>query len=80
MDENKEIIVAMTGTITITTEEYSILQRRSAMLDMIIAQSKRAKYSTDVDEIVKLAADMLSPVVTANSEPEDKPEDGGDDA
>ena len=75
-NENKDIIVAMTGTVTITTEDYAILQRRSALLDVIVAQSNRAKYSTDVDDIVKLVRSMLSPVITGKGEPEENPEDG----
>lgn len=80
MNENKDIYVAMGGTVTVSTEEYATLQRRSALLDVIVAQNKRAKYSSDVSDTVKLVTDMLMPVITAEGEPEGDPEDGEGDA
>ena len=76
MDSNKEIIVAMTGTITIPTDAYEELVRKSVALDLIVAHSKTAPYSSDVQDFVKAVKTALYPVIT---EREDE-EDGEDDA
>ena len=65
MNENKDIIVAMTGTVTIATEEYAALLRRGALLDVIIAHQKRAPYDADVSRLVEIVGGMVLPVITS---------------
>ena len=72
--DNKDIIVAVTGTVTITTEEYVELVKSKVILDGIFAYQD-TEQSYRLSEYVKTARKLLEPVITA---PESKSEEGDD--
>lgn len=72
-NENKEIIVAMTGTVTVTTEEYEHLIVARTLLESILGYHK-AEDSYRLSEYVRVVRDIYEPVITAN-----KPETDGDE-
>ena len=60
----KEIIVAMTGTITIPTEEYKEMVTARALLESIFAhQWNEGSYR--LDDMVKVAESAFHAVITA---------------
>lgn len=73
MNENKEIIVAMTDTVTITTEEYEHLIVARTLLESILGYHK-AEESYRLSEFVRVIRDIYEPVITAK-----KPETDGDE-
>ena len=73
MNENKEVIIAMTGTVTITTEEYEKLVMAKSLLAAIVGYHK-AEDSYRLSQFVGIIRDIYEPVITA-----EKPETDGDE-
>ena len=74
MNEEKNLIVAMTGTVTITAEEYKELVMSRALLEaIIIYQRKEGSYR--LDDMVRVADAAISTVITV---PAAKAEDDED--
>lgn len=74
----KEIIVAMTGTITIPTEEYKEMVTARALLESIFAH-KRKDGSYRLDDMVTVAESAFRTVITTQkpvsvAEQEDEPD------
>jgi capsular polysaccharide biosynthesis protein len=63
MNEEKNLIVAMTGTVTITAEEYKELVMSRALLEAIIIY-QRNEGSYRLDDMVRVADAAISTVIT----------------
>ena len=63
MNEEKNLIVAMTGTVTITAEEYKELVMSRALLEAIIIY-QRNEGSYRLDDLVRVADAAISTVIT----------------
>ena len=75
---DKEIIVAMTGTVTITTEEYRELITARTLLDSIVGYHK-VEESYRLSEFVRVIRDIWKTVITAPAaEKEEEPEEDED--
>jgi len=72
MNENKEIIVAMTGTVTITTEQYKEFVAAETLLKAILGYHK-VEESYRLSEYVKVISGVWDTVIT-----DEKPETDGD--
>lgn len=72
MNEEKNLIVAMTGTVTITAEEYKELVMSRALLEAIIVH-QRTEGSYRLDSMVQVADAALRTVITVDIR---KKEDG----
>lgn len=79
-NENKDIIVSMTGTITITTEEYKQLLRRSTVLEIIESKVNKGLHSWDYESVVNSAIGILHPGEPEAPKDPGEPEDGDGDA
>ena len=79
MHENKEIIVAMTGTGTIGAEEYKELVMSRALLEaIVIYQRKEGSYR--LDDMVKVADMALRTVITVPAAQTENAEEETEDA
>ena len=79
MNENKEIIVAMTGTVTISAEEYKELVMSRALLEaIVIYQRKEGSYR--LDDMVKVADMALRTVITVPAAQTENAEEETEDA
>jgi len=78
MNENKEVIIAMTGTVTITAEEYKELVMSRALLEaIVIYQRKEGSYR--LQDMVQVAESAMRTVITVpDAKPEDETEDDPD--
>lgn len=75
---DKDIIVAMTGTVTITAEEYKELVMSRALLEAIVIY-QREEGSYRLEDMVKVAGRALRTVITAPAaKSEEKPEETED--
>ena len=75
---DKDIIVAMTGTVTITAEEYKELVMSRALLEAIVIY-QREEGSYRLEDMVKVADRALQTVITAPAaKKEEEPEEDED--
>lgn len=74
MNEEKNLIVAMTGTVTITAEEYKALVMSRALLEAIVIY-QRSNGSYRLDDMVIVADRAMQTVITV---PAAKAEDDED--
>lgn len=66
------------NTITISTDEYSVLIRRSVLLDVILACNVDKKYPSELEKEVLRIRQIVGPEKLEIPEPADEGE--GDDA
>lgn len=75
MNEDRDLIIAMTGTVTITAQEYKELVMSRALLEAIVIY-QRSNGSYRLDDMVIVADRAMQTVITV---PADKSE-GDEDA
>ncbi len=74
MNEDKSLIVAMTGTVTITTEQYENLIVARSLLESILGYHK-SEESYRLSEFVRVIRDVYRQVTTADTHETDGDED-----
>ena len=74
MNENKDIIVAMTGTVTITAEEYKELVVSRALLEAVL-KYHRQNNSYRLDDMVSVVDAAMRTVITAPAATENGEQD-----
>lgn len=71
---DKGICVAIPGTVTISTEEYTELVTSRAYLSVIMEAKNTKDKSYVVDEVVNVVSRLVHPVITAAEPSSDAPE------
>lgn len=70
---DKGICVAIPGTVTISTEEYTELVTSRACLSVIM-EAKAEEKSYVVDNVVDVVSRLVNPVITVRERSSDAPE------
>lgn len=71
---DKGICVAIPGTVTISTEDYTELVTSRAYLSVIMEANTDARKVTLVDEVVEVVSRLVNPVITGCEQCSDVPE------
>jgi len=71
---DKGICVAIPGTVTISTEEYTELVTSRAYLSVIMEAHADDKKITLVDDVVEVVSRLVDPVITGCEPSSDAPE------
>ena len=71
---DKGICVAIPGTVTISTEDYTELVTSRAYLSVIMEANNDESKVTLVDEVVNVVSRLVDPVITVCERRSDAPE------
>ena len=74
MEELNGITLAVPGTVTISTEEYTELVTSRAYLSVIMEAKSSNDKSYVVDEVVEVISHLVHPVITAAEPSSEAPE------
>ena len=65
MNDNNELVpecdelITVSDVVTIPTEEYKLLVRNSSFLELIHLAAYKAKYASDIEQVVRLSMGLV---------------------